>query len=303
MWIVKKQTAGQRLDKALVAKYGQSRQHWQKTIKAGGALVNNRLGTNHYLLKLGDRVTVKQSKQLKSTKPLDLIKQIKVVAKTKDYLVLNKPAGLIVHPVAGQSSVYTLVDWLLAKRPAIKTVGEPGRSGIVHRLDKEVSGLMAVARTQKFYNNLKQQFQARAVYKEYQALVHGRIDQDQAILTFPINRSARGKMVARPQGQSGKSALTVIHVKHRLTNFTLLKVIIKTGRTHQIRVHLLAFNHPVVGDRLYSNKLGKKQNIKLGLPRLFLAATKLEFNDLSGVRQKFSIGLPSELRAVLGKIK
>jgi len=236
---------------------------------------------------------------------------IEIIADTKDYLVINKPAGLLVHG-APHIKETTLVDWLLEKYPEIGQVGEDlDRPGIMHRLDKDVSGLMVIAKNHSSYECLKDQFKNRTITKEYTALVYGQVLKDEDEIDFPIKRSTKGfKMAAVPQNfdeendeAKVRQAATTFSVIKRFINFTLLKVIIKTGRTHQIRVHLHAYGYPLVGDSLYNNKRSKIKNKKYNLGRVFLASTHLEFKDLNGKKQSFSVGLPEDLIQFLAQIK
>jgi 23S rRNA pseudouridine1911/1915/1917 synthase len=236
---------------------------------------------------------------------------IEIIADTKDYLVINKPAGLLVHG-APHIKEATLVNWLLQEYPEVGQIGEDlDRPGIMHRLDKDVSGLMVIAKNHASYEALKEQFKNRTITKEYTALVYGKVLKDEGEIDFPIKRSTKGyKMAAVPQNFSEENedekirlAATTFSVIKRFINFTLLKVIIKTGRTHQIRVHLHAYGYPLVGDNLYNNKQSKIKNKKYNLGRVFLASTRLEFNDLDGIRQNFSLGLPEDLNQFLTQIK
>ncbi len=236
---------------------------------------------------------------------------IEIIAETKDYVVINKPAGLLVHG-APHIKEETLVDWLLQKYPEIGQVGEDlERPGIMHRLDKDVSGLMVIAKNHASYESLKEQFKNRTITKEYTALVYGKVLKDEDEIDFPIKRSTKGyKMAAVPQNFSDENdearvrqAATVFSVIKRFINFTLLKVTIKTGRTHQIRVHLHAYGYPLVGDDLYNNKQSKIKNKKYNLGRVFLASTHLEFTDLGGARQEFNAGLPADLVQFLAQVK
>ncbi|MEI7452385.1 MAG: RluA family pseudouridine synthase [Candidatus Falkowbacteria bacterium] len=232
--------------------------------------------------------------------------EAEIISETKDYLVINKPAGLLVHGGIGIVGE-TLVDWLTKKYPDIKNVGEdPMRPGIVHRLDRDVSGLMVVCKNQETYDSLKAQFQDRTIKKEYTALVYGKLSKDEDEIDFPIKRATAGfKMAAVPKNFADHSddkirhAVTSISVIKKMVNYTLLKVNIKTGRTHQIRVHLFAYGHPIVGDNLYCTRITKLKNLKNKLDRVFLVSTELEFNDLEGVRQKFQAPLPDSIAKFL----
>jgi len=244
-----------------------------------------------------------------------------IIADTPEYLVINKPAGLAVH-AGGNLNEPTLADWLLANYKKIKDVGDdPIRPGLVHRLDKEVSGLMVIAKTQASFDNLKNQFKERLVTKEYVALVHGQVSHDVGTINFPITRSKDGyKMAALPSGSEelllrrhpkgrdqgnieswlkSRAALTEFEVLQKFVNYTLLKVKIKTGRTHQIRVHFFALGHPLVGDTLYHRKKTDIKNKKFNLNRVWLVANHLSFSDLEGTVQNFKIDLPPELKESL----
>lgn len=248
-----------------------------------------------------------------------------IIYEDDDCLVINKPAGLAVHG-GGNLKEITLADLLLERYPEIRLVGDdPIRPGIVHRLDKEVSGLMVIAKNQANFESLKQQFKDRDVNKEYTALVHGRLANDEGEINFPIKRARDGyKMAALPlntedllsrrapksrdQGNleglfKARIAKTAYQVEKRLINYTLVRVQIKTGRTHQIRVHFFALGHPLVGDGLYYNKKSKSQNAKVALGRIFLYARQLSFKSRNGETRKFSINMPEVLEECLKKLK
>lgn len=250
---------------------------------------------------------------------------IKIIKETADYLVVSKPAGMIVHGGPGIKEK-TLVDFLLTTHPKLKGIGDdPLRPGIVHRLDKEVSGLMVIAKNQISFNQLKEQFQKRDIIKEYIALVYGRINKDEGEINFPIKRASSGhKMAALPlikagliekkslsdrdQGTnaallSAREAITLFKIKQRLINYTLLQVRIKTGRTHQIRVHLSAYGHPLVGDDLYGTAKTRVKNKKIALGRIFLFSQKLSFYDSNGEKQEFKLELEPALQDFLKKLK
>lgn len=319
----------ERLDKFLAGQVTDiTRSQIQKLVKQGAVFVNGQRSSAHYNLKLGDQVEINEASFLKtapnnslgsSPLPRDCCQagdskfsQVEVVAETDEYLVLNKPANLVMHG-ADFVKEKTLADFLLEKYPKIKKIGEdPIRPGIVHRLDKEVSGLTVVAKYQDSFDSLKNQFQKRTINKEYTALVYGCVAKDENEILFPLKRSREGKMAALPITDRGEQnidklgarrAITEFQVIKRFINYTLLKVKIKTGRTHQIRVHLLAYGHPLVGDDLYSTKRSRERNKKINLGRIFLVSDKLSFRDLAGERQTFTLELPKELKEILKKIK
>jgi len=315
---ITKKTAGIRLDKFLAeadvwGKTPLSRSQIQKLIEQKIILINGSPASSHYSLKLNDKINI-QKKLIKNSRKIQAEKvaaepdhKVEIIQETDEFLIINKPAGLAVEAMTG----YTLGDWLKARYPKISKVGDdPARPGIVHRLDKEVSGLMVIAKTRASFDNLKKQFRDRTIAKEYTALVHGKIQKESSVINFPIKRSREGyKMAAIPEtvkGQpteAGRQAETEFRIITRLINYTLLKVKIKTGRTHQIRVHLAAYGNPVVGDKIYGTARTKSQNLELNLNRIFLIADHLGFSDLKGDRHDFQIGLTEELKNLLKKVK
>jgi len=225
--------------------------------------------------------------------------QIKIIYEDENILVVEKPTGLEVASDKEKNEP-TLVDWLVKKYSAISKVGpDPARPGIVHRLDKSASGLLLVAKTEAAFELLSKQFKERTVKKEYMVLVHGEVTQDEGTIEFPIARANSGRFAALPLGsEAGRMAITEYEVEERFKNFTLLKVRIKTGRTHQIRVHLFALGYPVVGDKLYRSKKIKEPM----LPRLFLHASKVIFTDLEGKRRELQSSLPEDLKFFLSSL-
>ena len=225
-----------------------------------------------------------------------------IIAQTQEYLVIEKPSGLLTHPTE-KNEPHTLTDWLVEQYPEIQSVGDPNRPGIVHRLDKLVSGVMVVARTEQMYAHLKDAFHNREVHKTYLALVHGAIEADEGVIDFSIARAKHGRgMAARPKNQHGRDALTEYLVLDRFVNHTYVQVEPKTGRTHQIRVHLFALNTPIVKDPLYWQKRYKNEKIAQRTPRIFLHATRLSFTDLEGAVVDFESPLPQELQDVLNSL-
>jgi 23S rRNA pseudouridine1911/1915/1917 synthase len=224
----------------------------------------------------------------------------KIIYEDKNILVLDKPAGLEVASQIKKEEP-NLVDWLIKKYPNIAKVGpDPARPGIVHRLDKNASGLLVVAKDEAAFENLSGQFKSRQVEKEYRVLVYGKMSQDEGEIEFPLARAKSGRFAALPLGsEKGRIAITEYEVIKKFRNFSLLKVKIKTGRTHQIRVHLFALGYPVVGDKLYRNKKIKNQPIE----RLFLHAAKLGFLGLGGEWLEFESDLPKELADFLRKLE
>ncbi len=309
--------ASKRLDVFLVDVLEISRAKVQEFIHAGQVTLNEKLPKKPGdQIKAGDKVVVDQTPVVREKPQTEeeaaMQEEPRILRETKDYVVLHKPAGLLVHPTKKQEK-QTLVAWLLNKYPTLKNVGEnKDRPGIVHRLDKDASGVMVIAKTQKMFKHLKEQFQNRGVEKYYTVLVHEEVERDHSVIDFAIDRGPEGMMVARPKTerhavrtallmQPGKEALTEFWVQKRFVRFTLLKVRIHTGRTHQIRVHFYAYNHPLVGDVLYYNqKLNRKRDKELG--RLFLHATELIFKDLKSEVIDVVDELPQELATFIEEL-
>lgn len=212
-----------------------------------------------------------------------------ILYEDKEVLVVNKPTGLVVHS-DGKTEEKTLVDWVIEKYPEIKDVGEPGRnakgeevlrSGIVHRLDRDTSGVMLVAKTQESFENLKKQFQNHEIQKTYHAFLLGEIKTDKGVINRPIGRSSKDfRMWSAQRGARGelREAVTEYKVLAKKDGYSFVEVMPKTGRTHQIRVHFKAINYPLVGDPLYSPT---KEN-KLGFDRTALHSYQVTFTGLNG---------------------
>lgn len=236
-----------------------------------------------------------------------------IIYENENFLIINKPSGLIVHPTTFKEK-NSLVDFLVEYCPQIKNVGDDKilRPGIVHRLDKDVSGLMVIAKTQETFDHLKKQFKEQKVKKEYYALVYGDVKEEKGIIDLAIGfskRKSKIKMTVFSQNKS-KTAITEYEVLKRFSNFTpneqasmgftLLKVKIKTGRTHQIRAHLAFIGHPILGDKIYRNKGLERKNKKIKLDRIFLHSFKLGFFDLENKWMEFEKDLPEELKLIVG---
>jgi len=305
------QPESMRLDNFLAENFKTSRSQAQKMIEDNNISINTKpINKSGAFLKNGDIVVIEKKpiekltvEEKKITKKINY--KINIVSATKDYLVVEKPSGLLSHPTE-KNETDALSTILLKKYPELKKIGEdPKRPGIVHRLDKDASGLMVVARTQKMFVHLKDQFKNRTIEKEYMVLVHSKVAKDWDEINFPLERSRTSeRMAAIPllnRGQitdSGKTALTEFWVEQRFVNFTLLRVKIHTGRMHQIRAHMLAYNHPVVGDPLYIQKKRKDKWDKI-CGRLFLHCIHLSFIDLKNKRQTFTSALPEQLKKFL----
>jgi 23S rRNA pseudouridine1911/1915/1917 synthase len=298
-----------RLDKYLASKVSVSRGRVQRAIKDGEVLVNGKKVLEpDFSVSVGDKLELPEFVN-EAMKPSDI--KLKIVYENDYMAVVDKPAGLIVHPGAGQKDE-TLSNALLSYFPGVESVGEPHRPGIVHRLDEDTSGLLLVAKKPEAYEYLKKLFLSREIEKEYLTLVHGVVDKLHGVIDTPIGKtSTHTKMAAKGGSALGqkdtvwKAAVTEYSVlktslPDAIDQFTLLRVKLHTGRTHQIRVHLSSIDHPVVGDQLYGGKF--KQSDQQLTHRQFLHAYKLKFKLMDGTWLELSSKLPIELKQVLSKI-
>lgn len=221
--------------------------------------------------------------------PLDILYE------DDDLLVLNKPPGISVHPSLHEPSG-TLADALLSSFPELRGVGDPARPGIVHRLDKDTSGVLVVAKNQEAYAELKELFRSRKIEKEYTAIVAGRVKAPRGTITLPIGRVGMRRGVEGPGRPLGKvrEAITNFVVRRRFRDATLLALHPKTGRMHQLRVHLAAIGHPVLGDKLYGGK-----HALLRASRQMLHASSLTFSRLDGKRYTFEADPPEDFQETL----
>lgn len=226
--------------------------------------------------------------------------KISVIYEDKNFLAINKPAGVLVHHASGEKNGEALTDWLISNYPRIKDVGDDteNRPGIVHRLDKYTSGILLIPKTQEYFSYLKNLFQRHEVQKTYLALVRGVVKDDEGVIDKPIglNPGTVKRTVFTKNAKMIKEAVTHYKVMERLQNHTLLEVYPKTGRTHQIRVHLASIGYPVVGDKVY----GGKDN---SLDRLFLHAYSVEFSPEPGKNLKLTADLPDDLTQYLHSAK
>jgi 23S rRNA pseudouridine1911/1915/1917 synthase len=285
---------GVRLDKYLAASpLGLTRSHMQKLIGEGCVRVNGRAARPAAKLKCGDRIEI----VIPATEPVQLAAEdipFEVIYEDIDLAVINKPAGLTVYPAPGHPG-HTLVNAMLRRFPDLSTFGSSLRPGIVHRLDKDTSGLMVIARNEQARLDLVEQFKSRSVIKKYLVLVKGKIVPERGAIDAPIGRDpADRKRMAIVS--KGRPASTDYRVKQYMKGYSLLEVRILTGRTHQIRVHFAAIGYPVVGDAVY----GVKSAL---LSRQFLHAHFLEIVlPGSGQIRSFTCALPADLSNAMASI-
>lgn len=287
---------GSRLDVYLAATLSDySRAYLQQLIADGHVLVDGSPRKRTFKITVGQTIELR----IPEAKPHDIQPQdlpLTIVYEDTDIAVIDKPAGMVVHPAAGHADG-TLVNALLHRYPEI-VINGTNRPGIVHRLDKDTSGLIVIARTPVGQKNLLEQWSDGSVQKGYKALVHGIVEPNEATIDAPIGRDPldRQRMAVLA---SGKSSVTHFTVEERFDTTTLLDVEIETGRTHQIRVHLAFIGHSVVADSLY----GRNNLSAYGLQRQFLHAWRLGLRLSDGTRRQFESPMPAELEVVLADLR
>lgn len=283
--------SGERLDVFLSKNIGITRAYAQKLIKSGNILNANKPAQK---IKSGEIYRVNMPELDNDFEITPEPVNFDVIYEDKDIIVINKPAGIVTHPAPGNWRG-TLANGLLYKYPDMKLLRNKLRPGIVHRLDSVTSGLMVVARTQKAYEILQKKFQEREITKKYLSLIHGIPEKREGILSGPIGRDPdnRLKMAVIDANDGGRPALTGYKVLNNFKNYSLVICSLFTGRTHQIRVHMAAFNHPVYGDTLYGSTHALNN-------RIFLHSWRLEFkHPISDNEMKFFLPLPEDLIACL----
>lgn len=295
---ISEEFVGLRLDKAVSMKdTSLSRVAVQRMIDEENILINNKPTKTSYKLKLDDVVTIiKQEPKEVEIKAEDI--PLDVVYEDNDILVVNKQKGLVVHPGNGNPDG-TLVNAIMARcKDSLSGIGGEIRPGIVHRIDKDTSGLLIIAKNDAAHINVSEQIKNHEVKKTYIALVRGVVKENQATINMPIARSTkdRTKMAV---SKNGKEAITHINVLERFDGFTLLEVNIETGRTHQIRVHLSQIGYPIVGDFVYSN--GRNP---FGVEGQMLHSSRLEFvHPTSGKKMNLEAKLPEYFESVLKELR
>ena len=317
-FVVDEPATGARLDSFLASQIeGWSRSRLQRLIEDEDVLVNDAPVKSSYKVRQDDEIDVELT-ELPVTKfePEDI--PLDIVYEDEHLAVINKAAGMVVHPGAGVQSG-TLANAIAfhfkfqipnSRSDEESEIWNPeseisNRVGIVHRLDKDTSGLIVVAKSDEIHEALSEQFRERQVYKSYITLVHGATEKNSGTIEAPIGRNKHNRLRMKVANH-GRSAISIWKVRRRFTKFTLLDVEIKTGRTHQIRVHMAYINHPVVGDEIYNegrdNTIADSdiKNAVHSLGRFFLHAEKLAFiHPKTGEQLSFSLELPQELKGLL----
>ncbi len=292
----------ERLDKYVAARLAElSRSAVQRLIESGSITVNGATTAASYKVGRGDEIFVRIPAPVPSALEAEPI-PLSIVYEDADLIVIDKPAGLVVHPAAGHDRG-TLVNAVLAHAPDLPGVGGALRPGIVHRLDKDTSGLIVVAKHDAAYRDLQRQFKSRGVKKRYLALVEGRVEPDEGIIDAPIARDRvhRKRMAVAMSGRPARTRYKVIGRfawRWAGSEYTLVEAYPETGRTHQIRVHFAWLGHPLVGDTLYGRK-----KPSLPIERHFLHAAGLKLRlPSSGAERTFTSPLPPELARVVDSL-
>jgi 23S rRNA pseudouridine1911/1915/1917 synthase len=287
----------ERLDKVVSIRVQDlSRQVAKRLIKSGEITVNDRPSRPSYRVQVDDEIVVRLPVELPEPVLPEAI-PLNVIYEDDAFLVVDKPAGMVVHPALGHPSG-TLVNALLAHCPQVAQAGGPDRAGIVHRLDKDTSGLILAAKDEATRAALQRQFKRRQVAKTYLALVEDHVHPREGIIDAPIGRNKRQRKQMAVV-RSGRPAQTMYRVVEHLTDHTLLEVRPHTGRTHQVRVHLAWMGYPIVGDTVYGYR-----RQRLLQDRHFLHAARLRFSHPgTGEEVTFEAPLPPQLAAVLERLR
>ena len=294
---VEENDVGKRIDSYLASNTESSRVTIQRLIENEKVLVNGKKTKDSYKIQLNDEITIEEEKP----KEIELKAQdipVEILYEDNDIIVVNKPKGMVVHPANGNLDG-TLVNAVMAIcKDSLSGIGGEIRPGIVHRLDKDTSGVIIVAKNDKAHINLSEQIKNHQVEKTYIALVKGFVKENEATINMPIGRSTkdRKKMAVN---KNGKNAVTHFKVIERFRNYTLLEVKIETGRTHQIRVHLSEIGYPIVGDTVYSN--GKNE---WNIEGQCLHAKSLKFkHPITGKEMFIEAPLPEYFKNVILELK
>jgi 23S rRNA pseudouridine1911/1915/1917 synthase len=287
VYVVDTRSEGTRLDVFLAEPLG-SRAHAQSLIDDGHVSVDGRLRPKRYAVRRGQRITVQLERGLPTAEHVEV--PFSVEYEDDQLLVVDKPAGVVVHPARGHRT------GTLAQALSGRGAGgdEPWRAGIVHRLDRDTSGLLVVAKNDAVHRALKQMIVERRVRREYLALVDGRPEARTGTIDAPIGRDRRDRVLMSLDSDEPREARTHFEVERLLASSTLLRVVLETGRTHQIRVHMAAIGHPVLGDKQYGGPM------RYGLERQFLHAARLAFaHPVTGVALDVRSALPDDLADAL----
>jgi len=297
---ISKSDSGKRLDIFLHEKLpNHSRSFLQKLIKEGAVLVNSKPVKMSHKVAVGEKITV-SIPEPKPTTPQPENIPLEIIYEDSHLLVIDKPAGMVVHPAVGNYSG-TLVNALLYHCKDLSGIGGRLRPGIVHRLDKETSGLMVVAKNDKAHIFLSSQLQQRTLTREYLAIVKGILPLNYGEIKKPLGRHISDRKKMSVHTRKGREALTKYYVVERFKKHSLVKIALQTGRTHQIRVHLQDFGFPVLGDKIYGGRLTEEEkNLGINISRQALHAQHIKFiHPATKELMEFKSKLPEDIEEVL----
>ena len=288
-----------RLDLYLTQHLSLSRSRIQACINAGRIHVNGMPTKPSFMVRRGDQISI----SLPSLPPMDLIPEpiaLNVVYEDEALVIINKPAGLVMHPAPGHASG-TLANGLLYNYKNLTEQGGRERPGLVHRLDKDTSGILVIAKTDFAHQQLSRQFKAHSIEREYLALVRGLMKQEDGKIVLAIGRDISDRKKISARTNRPREAETHFTVLRRFSIATLLRVFPQTGRTHQIRVHMASLNHPIVGDKTYGGRTARIS--ELAAPRQMLHAVSLGFiHPLTNKKVSFASPPPSDMQAILDRL-
>jgi len=302
--IVEPSEGGERIDIFLAGKTGITRSQIQKLIEQGNVFVNDKSVNQNYRIRTNDLISLNiPEKPDEGLIPENI--PIDILYKDEHLIVVNKPAGMVVYPAAGHSQG-TLMNALAYHCDKLAAIGSPLRPGVVHRLDKDTSGLMVVALDDAAYYNLADQFKQRTINRRYLALIYGNFKEDAGEIALMIGRSESDRKKMSTSVRRGKEAVTRWKVLKRFNHAALIEAKLGTGRTHQIRVHFASIGHPVLGDKTYGKKVEVevKAQKKIMFPRQMLHAERLGFiHPITGEHLGFSSPLPQDMAEKVEQLK
>lgn len=304
--LVSNADVSKRLDIFVSEKTGITRSQVQRLIKEGLVLANNKTENQNYKVKTNDVITIHKPEEEKEILLPEAL-PINILYRDEHLVVVDKPSGMVVYPAAGHNRG-TLLNALAYHYKKLATVGGPMRPGVVHRLDKDTSGVMVVALDDKAYYDLVEQFKKRTINRKYTTLVYGNIKEDSGEIEMKIGRAVSDRKKMSTRTKRGKEAVTRWRVIERFGAATLIEAKLGTGRTHQIRVHFSAIGHPVLGDKTYGKKVevevkveGKRK--KIVFPRQMLHAETLGFaHPATKEYIEFSSPLPEDMEECIKKL-
>lgn len=289
------ENSGIRLDKYLSENTDYSREYILKMIKSGFIKVNNKLEKPSYCVNINDEINIDETFKIESEiKPEDI--NFEIVYEDNDLMIINKPSGLVVHPGSGNYE-HTLVNGLMMHNKKLSNLGGEERPGIVHRIDKDTSGLMVVAKTNKCHELLTDYFKNKKVKRTYIALIKGVFPHDTATVDAPIGRDKNNRLKMAVTAINSKNAITHLKVLKRYEKYTLVSLNLETGRTHQIRVHMAYIGYPIHNDPVYTSK----ESTEFGQ---FLHSSEIDFiHPISGKHLYFKCDLPKEFQDFLDNLE